>query len=147
MTDEPQRPRFRKVLIANRGEIAVRVLRALREADIRSAVIYSDADRAALRADPRYAELTDAQLPSGESLALTIDRVIPYWNDTIRPTIESGRTVLIAAHGNSLRALIAHLDGLSKDEILELNIPTGSPIVYDLDDDLRPLQRAYLKTS
>ncbi len=104
-----------------------------------------DADRAALRADPRYAELTDDQLPSGESLALTIDRVLPYWNETIRPSLEAGRTVLIAAHGNSLRALVAHLDGLSKDEILELNIPTGSPLVYELDDALKPIRSAYLK--
>ena len=103
-----------------------------------------DEDRAALRADPRYAELSDDQLPSGESLKLTIERVLPYWNETIRPTIESGRTVLIAAHGNSIRALIAHLDRLSKDEILELNIPTGAPLVYELDDDLKPVSREFL---
>ena len=99
---------------------------------------------AELRADPRYRHLTDDQLPSGESLEMTVERVLPYWNETIRPSIEAGREVIIAAHGNSLRALVAHLDGLSKEEILELNIPTGAPIVYELDDDIRPLKRYYL---
>lgn len=100
---------------------------------------------AELRNDPRYRDLTDDELPSGESLLMTINRVLPYWNATIRPSIEAGRDVIIAAHGNSLRALVAHLDGLSKEEILELNIPTGVPLIYELDDDIKPIQRYYLE--
>jgi len=100
-----------------------------------------DDDRRRLRDDPRYRDVPDDQLPSGESLALTIDRVLPYWNETIRPSILEGREVLISAHGNSLRALIAHLDGLSDDEILKLEIPTGRPIVYELEDDATPIRR------
>ncbi len=105
----------------------------------------SDEENARLRSDPRYAEIPDDQLPSGESLELTVARVLPYWNETIAPSIRAGREVLIAAHGNSLRALVAHLDGLSKTEILELNIPTGAPLVYELDDDLKPKERFYLE--
>jgi 2,3-bisphosphoglycerate-dependent phosphoglycerate mutase len=104
----------------------------------------SSEEREALRADPRYRELTDEQLPRGESLKLTVERVLPYWNETIRPSIEAGHEVLIAAHGNSLRALVAHLDQLSNEEILELNIPTGKPLVYEFDADLRPTRRFYL---
>lgn len=94
--------------------------------------------------DPRYAKLTPEQLPTTESLALTIDRVIPYWNDTILPRIKSGEKVIIAAHGNSLRALVKYLDNLSEDEILELNIPTGVPLVYEFDENFKPLKRYYL---
>lgn len=78
--------------------------------------------------DPRYAKLTDKELPVTESLALTIDRVIPYWNETILPRMKSGERVIIAAHGNSLRALVKYLDNMGEDEILELNIPTGVPL-------------------
>jgi 2,3-bisphosphoglycerate-dependent phosphoglycerate mutase len=94
--------------------------------------------------DPRYAKLTDAELPTTESLALTIDRVIPYWNDVIKPRIVRGERVIIAAHGNSLRALVKYLDDLSEDEILELNIPTGVPLVYEFDENLKPIKRYYL---
>ncbi|MBD8181950.1 2,3-diphosphoglycerate-dependent phosphoglycerate mutase [Pantoea agglomerans] len=94
--------------------------------------------------DPRYAKLPPEQLPTTESLALTIDRVIPYWNDTILPRIKSGEKVIIAAHGNSLRALVKYLDNLSEDEILELNIPTGVPLVYEFDENFKPLKRYYL---
>jgi 2,3-bisphosphoglycerate-dependent phosphoglycerate mutase len=94
--------------------------------------------------DPRYAKLTPEQLPTTESLALTIDRVIPYWNETILPRIKSGEKVIIAAHGNSLRALVKYLDNLSEDEILELNIPTGVPLVYEFDENFKPLKRYYL---
>ncbi len=103
-----------------------------------------DADRKALRDDPRYRDVPDDALPSGESLALTVDRVLPYWNETIRPSILEGNEVLISAHGNSLRALIAHLDGLSDEEILKLEIPTGKPIVYELEDDATPIRRFFL---
>ena len=88
--------------------------------------------------------MTPEQLPTTESLALTIDRVIPYWNDTILPRIKSGEKVIIAAHGNSLRALVKYLDNLSEDEILELNIPTGVPLVYEFDENFKPLKRYYL---
>lgn len=91
--------------------------------------------------DPRYAGF-DFPNEFTESLSTTLDRVLPYWNDTIAPEIKSGKTVLIAAHGNSLRALVKHLDGIDESEIAELNIPTGTPLVYELDDDLKPIPQA-----
>ena len=94
--------------------------------------------------DPRYAKLSEQELPVTESLATTIDRVIPYWTDVIKPRIASGERVIIAAHGNSLRALVKYLDNLSEDELLELNIPTGVPLVYEFDENLKPLKRYYL---
>ncbi len=84
------------------------------------------------------------QLPATECLRDTVNRVVPFWNDSIAPAIRSGRRVLVSAHGNSLRALIKHLDGISDDEIVGVNIPTGQPLVYELDDDLRPLRHYYL---
>lgn len=94
--------------------------------------------------DPRYAGLDRRVLPHTESLKLTIDRVMPYWHDAIVPAIRSGRRVLIAAHGNSLRALVKYLDGVSDEEIVGLNIPTGVPLVYELDEELQPLKHYYL---
>ncbi|WP_313121611.1 2,3-bisphosphoglycerate-dependent phosphoglycerate mutase, partial [Pantoea septica] len=94
--------------------------------------------------DPRYAKLSAEQLPTTESLALTIDRVIPYWNESILPRIKSGEKVIIAAHGNSLRALVKYLDNMSEDEILELNIPTGVPLVYEFDENFKPTKHYYL---
>lgn len=94
--------------------------------------------------DPRYAKLTDAELPQTESLALTIDRVVPYWNETILPRLKSGERVIIAAHGNSLRALVKYLDNMGEDEILELNIPTGVPLVYEFDENFKPIKHYYL---
>jgi 2,3-bisphosphoglycerate-dependent phosphoglycerate mutase len=96
------------------------------------------------RFDRRYAGVPAERLPRTESLKDTLARVLPYWDEAIVPEIRSGRRVLIAAHGNSLRALVKHLDGLSDAEIVELNIPTGIPLVYELDDDLRPIRSAYL---
>lgn len=92
--------------------------------------------------DPRYAGIPD--LPSTESLALTLDRVKPCWDDVIAPQLRAGKNVLISAHGNSLRALVKMLDGVSDEEITEFNIPTGIPILYDLDDDLKPRSRKFL---
>jgi 2,3-bisphosphoglycerate-dependent phosphoglycerate mutase len=88
--------------------------------------------------DERYA---DASWPADftESLSTTLDRVLPYYNEQIVPQIKSGKTVLITAHGNSLRALVKHLDGIDEETIAELNIPTGTPLIYELDDDLRPI--------
>jgi len=96
------------------------------------------------RFDRRYAKVDPALLPSTECLKDTVARVLPFWNESIAPAIRSGRRVLISAHGNSLRALIKHLDNLSDDEIVGLNIPTGQPLVYELDDQLRPIRHYYL---
>jgi 2,3-bisphosphoglycerate-dependent phosphoglycerate mutase len=91
--------------------------------------------------DARYAGLPRDLLPSGESLADVSARLLPYWYDSVVPDLRAGRTVLVVAHSNSLRALVAHLDGLDRDEVLTLNIPTGIPLRYDLDGDLAPLVR------
>src|SRR5690606_34934455 len=96
------------------------------------------------RFDPRYSKVPADQLPSTECLKDTVDRVLPFWNDSIAPAIRSGRRVLVAAHGNSLRALVKHLDNISDDDIAQLNIPTGQPLVYELDDQLKPLRHYYL---
>ena len=96
------------------------------------------------RNDRRYAALTDSELPLTECLKDTVQRVMPYWDDVITPQIENGRSVLVAAHGNSLRALVKHLDGMSDEEVVGLNIPTGVPMVYELDNDLRAIRRYYL---
>jgi 2,3-bisphosphoglycerate-dependent phosphoglycerate mutase len=94
--------------------------------------------------DPRYRGLTAAELPLTECLKDTVARFLPLWHDTIAPAIKSGQKVLIAAHGNSLRALVKYLDDIPEKDIVELNIPTGMPLVYELDDDLKPLNRYYL---
>ena len=94
--------------------------------------------------DRRYAELTDHELPRSECLKDTVARFLPYWQETIVPAIRTGKRVLIAAHGNSLRALVKHLDGVSNSDIVELNIPTGVPLLYNLDEHLCPLQHEYL---
>jgi 2,3-bisphosphoglycerate-dependent phosphoglycerate mutase len=94
--------------------------------------------------DCRYADLTDAELPRTESLKDTVTRFLPYWDGTIAPAVRAGKRILIAAHGNSLRALVKHLDGLSDEDIVGLNIPTGVPLVYELDADLRPIRHEYL---
>jgi 2,3-bisphosphoglycerate-dependent phosphoglycerate mutase len=94
--------------------------------------------------DPRYAHLKAEDLPATECLRDTVARVVPFWNDSIAPAIKRGRRVLVAAHGNSLRALVKHLDGVSDDDIVALNIPTGRPLVYELDEELRPIRHDYL---
>ena len=96
------------------------------------------------RYDPRYASLRPAELPATESLKITLERVLPYWHSTLAPLIKTGKRVLIAAHGNSLRAMVKYLDKISDQEIPELNIPTGIPLVYELDEGLRPLRHRYL---
>ncbi len=96
------------------------------------------------RFDPRYARLSPEQLPATECLKDTVERVLPFWNESIAPAIKAGRNVLVSAHGNSLRALIKHLDKVSDDDIVNLNIPTGQPLVYELDAELRPLRHYYL---
>lgn len=94
--------------------------------------------------DPRYTALTEAELPLTESLKETVARVVPYWHTEIAPTIKAGKRVVIAAHGNSLRALVKYLDNVSEEAIIKLNIPTGQPLVYELDADLKPMQSYYL---
>jgi 2,3-bisphosphoglycerate-dependent phosphoglycerate mutase len=94
--------------------------------------------------DPRYAQLTPQELPMTECLKDTVDRFLPYWHDTIAPAVRSGQRVLVTAHGNSLRALVKYLDGLSDEVIVGLNIPTGIPLVYELDAHLHPIRSTYL---
>ncbi len=94
--------------------------------------------------DMRYADLGPAELPLAESLKDTVARFLPYWQQRIVPDLKAGRRVLIAAHGNSLRALVKHLDGVSDDAIVALNIPTGMPLVYELNDNLTPIRHYYL---
>jgi 2,3-bisphosphoglycerate-dependent phosphoglycerate mutase len=94
--------------------------------------------------DPRYASLAPGELPSTESLKDTVARFLPYWHSTIAPAVGSGKRVLIAAHGNSLRALVKYLDNISDADIVELNIPTGQPLVCELDDRLAPIKHYYL---
>ena len=91
--------------------------------------------------DPRYADLPNELMPRTECLADVVDRMLPYWYDAIVPDLRAGRTVCVAAHGNSLRALVKHLDELSEEAVVSLNIPTGIPLVYRLDADVRPLQK------
>jgi 2,3-bisphosphoglycerate-dependent phosphoglycerate mutase len=94
--------------------------------------------------DPRYAALKPSELPLTESLKDTIARFLPYWHESIAPVVKSGRRVIVVAHGNSLRALVKYLDDIPEGEITELNIPTGIPLVYELDEDLKPLRHYYL---
>ncbi len=94
--------------------------------------------------DPRYQELSATELPTGESLAATVQRVLPCWQENIAPQIKKGQRLIISAHGNSLRALIKYLENISDKAIVELEIPTGKPLVYELDNDLKPLNKYYL---
>jgi 2,3-bisphosphoglycerate-dependent phosphoglycerate mutase len=94
--------------------------------------------------DPRYRDLPPSDLPVTECLKDTVSRFLPYWHETIAPAVRAGKKVLIAAHGNSLRALVKYLDGVSDEAIVELNIPTGVPLVYELDAELRPQRHHYL---
>jgi 2,3-bisphosphoglycerate-dependent phosphoglycerate mutase len=96
------------------------------------------------RHDRRYASLSPAELPAAESLKDTIARFLPYWHESIAPDVRAGKRVLVAAHGNSLRALVKYLDDMSDEEIVGLNIPTGVPLVYELDDQLKPIRHYYL---
>jgi len=94
--------------------------------------------------DPRYASLSEGELPLAECLKDTVARMLPYWHETVAPVVLEGRRVLIAAHGNSLRALVKHLDGIAEEDIVGLNIPTGIPLVYELTDELVPIRSFYL---
>jgi len=94
--------------------------------------------------DPRYAGIDDREFPRTECLKDTVARFLPYWHSTIAPAIRSGRSVIVAAHGNSLRALVKYLDNVSDEDIVEVNIPTGQPLIYELDEALRPIRNYYL---
>jgi len=126
---------------AKHGEAQVKIWR--RSYDIPPPPLGPDDERY-LGNDPRYASLEPGQFPAAESLKDTVARFLPYWHETIVPAIRGGRRVLIAAHGNSLRALVKHLDSVGDSDIVELNIPTGIPLVYDVDEQLHPVRHYYL---
>jgi len=126
---------------AKHGEAQTKLWR--RSYDVPPPPLAPDDERHPSR-DRRYAQLKPGELPLAESLKDTVARFLPYWHDTIAPSIRSGQRVLIAAHGNSLRALVKYLDDIPESDIVELNIPTGIPLVYELDDNLKPLRHFYL---
>jgi 2,3-bisphosphoglycerate-dependent phosphoglycerate mutase len=126
---------------ARHGEEKVKIWR--RSYDVRPPALETTDARFPGR-DRRYQDLADTDLPRTECLKDTVARFLPYWHETTAPAIRAGRRVLLVAHGNSLRALVKHLDGVSDDAIVELNIPTGVPLLYELDDNLRPLRHEYL---
>lgn len=111
--------------------------------DVRPPLLDEDDKRNPVK-DPLYADVPSDQLPLGESLKDTVQRVIPYFEEEIVPEIQNGKNVLIAAHGNSLRALVKFLDNISDEDIADLNIPTGVPLVYELDDKMKPVRHYYL---
>ncbi len=123
------------------GEAQVKIWR--RSYDVPPPALELDDERHP-RFDPRYASLAPEQLPATKSLKITLERVLPYWHSTLSPMIKSGKRVIIGAHGNSIRALVKYLDNISEADITELNIPTGLPLVYELDDDLKPIKSYYL---
>jgi 2,3-bisphosphoglycerate-dependent phosphoglycerate mutase len=123
------------------GEAQVKIWR--RSYDVPPPALELDDERHP-RFDPRYALLTPEQLPATESLKITLERVLPYWHSTLSPMIKSGKRVVVGAHGNSIRALVKYLDNISEADITELNIPTGLPLVYELNDDLKPIKSYYL---
>ena len=127
--------------VEKHGEAQVKIWR--RSYDIRPPALSPNDERAPLR-DPRYADLKPGEAPLTECLKDTVERVLPYWHGTIAPAVRSGQRVLIASHGNSLRALVKYLDNVSDNDIVGLNIPTGIPLVYELNDDLTPIRHFYL---
>ncbi len=126
---------------AQHGEAQVKIWR--RSYDIPPPALTPDDERYPGR-DPRYADLTPAEIPLTESLKDTVARFLPYWHGTIAPEVKSGTRLLLAAHGNSLRALVKYLDNVSEADIVELNIPTGIPLVYELDEQSKPIRHYYL---
>jgi 2,3-bisphosphoglycerate-dependent phosphoglycerate mutase len=126
---------------AKHGEAQVKIWR--RSYDDPPPALTADDPRHPSR-DPRYVAVAAMDLPLTESLKDTVARVLPYWHETIAPSITSGKRVIIAAHGNSLRALVKYLDNISESDIVELNIPTGIPLVYEMDDSLKAIRHYYL---
>jgi 2,3-bisphosphoglycerate-dependent phosphoglycerate mutase len=132
----------------NKGETAAKfgdeqVLIWRRSYDVPPPVLTEDDPRFPGK-DPRYASLTKDELPLTESLKETVARVVPYWHKYIVPDIKAGKRIVIAAHGNSLRALVKYLDDMSEEAVIKLNIPTGVPLVYELDENLKPIKHYYL---
>src|SRR6266513_1712759 len=132
----------------NKAEMAAKfgeeqVLLWRRSYDLRPPAL-TRADPRHPRGDPRYAGLAESELPLTECLKDTVERFLPYWNDAIAPAVRQGKRVIIVAHGNSLRALIKYLDGVSDQKIVGLNVPTGRPLVYELDASLKPVRSYYL---
>lgn len=128
-------------MAAKYGEEQVLIWR--RAYDVRPPALEKSDKRSSLN-DPRYKNLAKNDLPLTECLKDTVNRFLPYWHGTIAPLVTSGKRVIIAAHGNSLRALVKYLDNIPDDKITALNIPTGIPLVYELDDDFRPINKYYL---
>ena len=126
--------------VARHGEAQVKIWR--RSYDIPPPPLARSANESVH--DPRYAGLDPKEIPDTECLKDTVARVLPYWHGVLAPAIRAGRRVLVAAHGNSLRALVKYLDGISDEAIVELNIPNGIPLVYEFDDELKPLRHYYL---
>jgi 2,3-bisphosphoglycerate-dependent phosphoglycerate mutase len=126
---------------ARHGEAQVKIWR--RSYDIPPPPLDPGDERNPAR-DPRYGGLDPRVVPLAESLKATVERFVPYWHDMIAPAVKAGQRVLITAHGNSLRALVKYLDNMSNEEIVELNIPTGTPLVYELNDNLSPIKHYYL---
>ena len=126
---------------ARHGEAQVKIWR--RSYDIPPPPLDADDPQHPAR-DPRYASVPASELPLSECLKDTVARFLPYWHETIAPAIHSGQRVVVVAHGNSLRALVKYLDGIGDDAIVDLNIPTGIPLVYELDTALRPIRHFYL---
>jgi 2,3-bisphosphoglycerate-dependent phosphoglycerate mutase len=114
-----------------------------RSYDVRPPALSEDDERSPAR-DPRYASLAPEEIPLCECLKDTVARALPYWHETIAPVVQSGKRVIIVSHGNSLRALVKYLDNIPDDKIVGLNIPTGIPLVYKLNDDLTPIESFYL---
>lgn len=131
----------KKETVDRHGEQQVHVWR--RSYDIPPPPLTGDDERAPQH-DPRYAHMDPSELPLTESLKDTVSRVLPYWESTLAPALRDGKRVLVASHGNSLRALVKYLDGISDEEIAGLNIPTGIPLVYELTDELKPIRHFYL---
>ena len=127
---------------AEYGEEQVEIWR--RSADVRPPMLSKDDPRYPGN-DPKYAELTQEQLPLTENLLDTVDRVVEYWNSDIKEQVENNKSVIIVAHGNSLRGLMKYLDNISDEDILKVEIATGNPVVYELDDNLKPITHYYLK--
>lgn len=115
-----------------------------RSADVRPPALTEEDERYPGN-DPKYKELTKEQLPLTENLLDTVDRVVPFWDSDIKPALLSGRSVIVAAHGNSLRSLVKYIEGMAPEEIIKVEIPTGRPLVYELDENLNFVSKAYLE--
>ena len=123
------------------GDAQVHIWR--RSYDVRPPLLEKDDERNPQN-DPRYAKLSNSDIPLGECLKDNVERVLPLWNESIAPALKAGKRVLLVAHGNSIRSLIKYLDQVSDKDIMEINVPNGIPLVYELDDNLKPIQHFYL---